>query len=85
MASAKDIKYIQITIRLGKTQSFEISADERVNVNPNEARYDAASIDGSPDQLALQVMTKLLAAFQGSVETIKLTVEGNRIQVDPVA
>jgi hypothetical protein len=84
MASTKDIKYVRVTIRLGKTQSFEISADEGVRVNPNEADYDAASIDGSPDQLALQVLTKLLAAFQSSDESIRLTVEGNRIKADPI-
>jgi hypothetical protein len=83
MASTKDIKYVQVTIRLGKTQSFEISADERVRVNPNEAEFDAASIDGSPDQLALQVLSKLLAAFKDSAESIEFTVEGSRIQPDP--
>ncbi len=83
MASTKDIKYVRVTIRLGKTQSFEISADERVRVNPNEAEFDAGSIDGSPDELALQVLTKLLAAFKSSAEGIKLTVEASRIQLDP--
>ncbi|HKB37277.1 MAG TPA: hypothetical protein VKD72_12555 [Gemmataceae bacterium] len=77
------IKYVRVTIRLGKTQSFEISADEGVRVNPNEANFDAASIDGSPDQLALQVLTKLLAAFQNSDESIRLVVAGKRIQPDP--
>jgi hypothetical protein len=83
MASTKSIKYVRVTIRLGKTQSFEISADEGVRVNPNEADFDAASIDGSPDQLALQVLTKLLAAFHRSDESIILVVEGSRIQPDP--
>jgi hypothetical protein len=82
MASTKDIKYVRVTLRLGKTQSFEISADERVTVNPNEAEFDAASIDGSPDQLALQVLTKILAAFQSSEESFKVTAEGNRILFD---
>jgi hypothetical protein len=83
MASTRDIKYVRITIRLGKTQSFEISADEGVRVNPNDAEYDAATVDGSADQVALQVLIKLLAAFQHSDEAIKLIVDGSRIQPDP--
>jgi hypothetical protein len=82
MASTKEIKYVRVTMRLGKTQSFEISADDGVRVNPNEAEFDAASIDGSPDKVAIQVLTKLLAAFKKSAEAIKLAVEGNRIQPD---
>jgi hypothetical protein len=82
MATTKDIKYVRITIRLGKRQSFEISADEGVRVNPNDADFDAASIDGSPDEVAVQVLTKLLAAFQKSDEAINVIVEGNRIQPD---
>jgi hypothetical protein len=83
MASTKDIRHVRVTIRLGKTQHFEISADERVRVNPNEAAYDAASIDGSPDGLAVQVLTRLLAAFRKSAEVVEFTVEANRILLDP--
>ena len=79
MAAKKAAKFIQVTIRLGATQSYEVSADERVTITPREAELFASSAEGSSDQVVLDILTKLLSAFGASDPSIPVTAEGGKI------
>ncbi|MFO0806429.1 MAG: hypothetical protein U0791_25270 [Gemmataceae bacterium] len=79
MASDKEVKFVQVTIRLGATQSYEVLADQRVGVKPTDAEISASSAEGSPDSVVIDVLAKLQKAFKTSQASIAVSVDGGKL------
>lgn len=81
-AEATDVKYVQITIRLGGTQNVRIEADSRVTYDQSEHNLEyqrtGYSGKGDIDQLVGEVLTNLKNAL-GNEESINLCVDGEKI------
>ena len=72
-------KYINIVIRLGKTQSFEIFVDSRVTLaKPDKDTPYASNVSGSSDALLVEVFTKVASGF-GTTESLDATVSNGTI------
>lgn len=84
--SQQDVKLVQLTVWLGAQQRVEILADKRINRHPCHDPSELARADLANAEvvdLLCQLGRKLCSALKAKAPTIRVTVNGPRIEADP--
>jgi hypothetical protein len=77
--AAKRMSFVQVTIRLGVAQAYEVLADADEDVKPTKAAFIASTAEGSAETIVLDILTRLAAAFEAGQKTISIEVDGSHI------
>ena len=78
MGKKVDAKSFQIVVRLGNAPQFQIAADERVSVNPQEMKFRSKGVDTQRLDLLREFIKTVLAAYPES-QSASICCDGNRI------